>query len=346
MTSSPPSLSKSLSKTLRVVFAGTPAFARVALALINQDEHRSVQVVGVLTQPDRPAGRGLKLHSSEVKNYALEHGLPVIQPRSLKLDGKFPLDAQQALDQLKVWKPDVIVVAAYGLLLPQWTLDLAPLGCLNIHASLLPRWRGAAPIHRAIEAGDEMTGICIMQMDTGLDTGGILAKEACAILPSDTTDSLHERLAFMGANLLRDTLTQLGSLKAIPQSHEGANYAHKIEKIETWVDWSMSSKAIERKMRAFSSTPGLQTHIAEDVYKIWGGQALQTIHVNTLQEHSFGTILKIDPEGIDVMCGSGVFRITQIQRSGGKRIPIESFILGSTFQLGDSFKAGPPQVEI
>ena len=335
------SLSKNLSSPLRVVFAGTPAFARVALELINKVEPHNQQVVGVLTQPDRPAGRGLKLHSSEVKNYAVEHGLPVIQPRSLRLDGKFPQDAQQALDQLKAWRPDVIVVAAYGLILPQWTLDLAPFGCLNIHASLLPRWRGAAPIHRAIESGDDMTGICIMQMDAGLDTGGILAKESCLILPTDTTDSLHERLANIGAKLLLSTLTHLPSLQVTPQATEGVNYARKIEKTETWIDWSMNSFFIERKMRAFSSTPGLQTHTAGEVFKIWSGQALPIPHATPATDSTPGTIVKIDHEGIDVICGSGFFRIIQIQRSGGKRMPIESFILGSSLQQGNSFVSGP-----
>ena len=211
------------SSQLRVVFAGTPEFARIALEQLNNNEISQHRVIGVLTQPDRPAGRGLKLQASTVKSYSVEQDIPVIQPRSLRLDGKYAQDAQAALDQLKIWQPDVIVVAAYGLILPQWALDAAPLGCLNIHASLLPRWRGAAPIHRAIEAGDAVTGICIMQMDSGLDTGSILAKKSCPILPNDTTDTLHDRLAHLGAQLLLTTLDQLKLIKAVAQPVEGVS---------------------------------------------------------------------------------------------------------------------------
>jgi len=330
-----------VSAPLRVVFAGTPLFARTALEQLHAGQLSQHKVIGVLTQPDRPAGRGLKLQTSAVKDYAVEHGIAVAQPRSLRLDGKFPDDAQGALEQLRVWQPDVIVVAAYGLILPAWTLQAAPLGCLNIHASLLPRWRGAAPIHRAIEAGDSESGICIMQMDAGLDTGAILAQRSCPINALDTTDTLHTRLASLGAQLLIETLNQIGSLSAVAQPTEGICYAHKIEKVETWIDWSHPCESIERKLRAFSSLPGLQTHCAGEVFKIWEGNVLErspTIQTNKVH----GQILNLGPSGIDVASANGIFRIKQIQRAGGKRMPIESFILGSPLSQGDVFLSGPP----
>ncbi len=330
------------SSQLRVVFAGTPEFARIALEQLNNNEISQHRVIGVLTQPDRPAGRGLKLQASTVKSYSVEQDIPVIQPRSLRLDGKYAQDAQAALDQLKIWQPDVIVVAAYGLILPQWALDAAPLGCLNIHASLLPRWRGAAPIHRAIEAGDAVTGICIMQMDSGLDTGSILAKKSCPILPNDTTDTLHDRLAHLGAQLLLTTLDQLKLIKAVAQPVEGVSYAHKIEKIETWIDWSKSAQFIARKLRAFSSLPGLQTHLDGEVFKIWEAQVLKPDPPVQTEQECFGKIVKIHSSGIDVLCGEDVLRITQVQRAGGKRMPLESFILGSSLKTGECFASDPP----
>lgn len=345
MIPSPSTNPSALNASLRVVFAGTPTFARTALERINNPQLSKHRVVGVLTQPDRPAGRGLKLQESTVKSYASEHNIAVLQPRSLRLDGKYPEDAQQALEQLKRWQPDVLVVAAYGLILPKWTLECAPNGCLNIHASLLPRWRGAAPIHRAIEAGDALTGVCIMQMDEGLDTGGILTQEVCPIQPHDTTDSLHDKLANIGAKLILETLDQIGSLQSEPQALDGVNYAHKIEKLETWVDWYQPAQLIERKLRAFSSLPGLQTHCANQVFKIWSAdvpEALQAKESAASEKDSPpGTILKISAQGVDVQCAQGVFRITQLQRAGGKRIAMDSFILGSSLQAGDQFSSGP-----
>ena len=329
-----------------MVFAGTPAFARTALERINNPQLSKHRVVGVLTQPDRPAGRGLKLQESTVKSYALEHGIPVFQPRSLRLDGKYPSDAQDALNQLTQWQADVLVVAAYGLILPKWTLECAPKGCLNIHASLLPRWRGAAPIHRAIEAGDLLTGVCIMQMDEGLDTGGVLTKELCPIEPHDTTDSLHDKLASTGAKLILETLDQLDALHCVPQAPEGVSYAHKIEKLETWVDWTQPAQLIERKLRAFSSLPGLQTHGFGQVFKIWSGilpEGLQAAEsASTQKDWDAGTILNISAQGVDVKCAEGVFRITQLQRAGGKRVAMESFILGSPLKVGEKFTSNPP----
>ena len=228
---------------MRVVFAGTPEFARTALEAIAR---AGFEVVLVLTQPDRPAGRGMKLQASPVKQCALAHGWPVAQPRSLRLDGKYPEDAAAAREALLAARADVMVVAAYGLILPQWVLDAPRLGCLNIHASLLPRWRGAAPIHRAIEAGDEETGVTIMQMDAGLDTGDMLLEERLAI-GEDSTARLHDRLAEMGARLIVDALhaAQAGALKPVPQPEEGVSYAHKIEKQEAKVDWTQPAAAIE-----------------------------------------------------------------------------------------------------
>jgi methionyl-tRNA formyltransferase len=218
---------------MRIVFAGTPEFAASALAALLAAGH---QVVLVLTQPDRPAGRGLKLQPSPVKALALQHGLALAQPRSLRLDGKYPDEARAAQAALQQAAADVMVVAAYGLILPQWVLDLPPRGCLNIHASLLPRWRGAAPIHRAIEAGDTLTGITLMQMDAGLDTGDMLLVAPEPIRPDDTTASLHDRLAALGARLVVDGLAAPALVRR-PQPAEGVTYAHKIAKAESTIDW-------------------------------------------------------------------------------------------------------------
>src|SRR5439155_14939894 len=221
---------------MRVVFAGTPEFARSALEQLHA---AGFTIPLVLTQPDRPAGRGMKLQPSPVKQFALAHGIAVAQPRSLRLDGKYPEDAAAAREALLAAEADAMVVAAYGLILPQWVLDLPRLGCLNIHASLLPRWRGAAPIHRAIEAGDPETGVTIMQMDAGLDTGDMLLAERIAISPEDTTGTLHDKLAVLGGRLVVEALelAVCGGLKQVPQPSQGATYARKIEKSEAAVDW-------------------------------------------------------------------------------------------------------------
>ena len=230
---------------MRIVFAGTPEFARAALQALIAAGH---EVALVLTQPDRPAGRGMQLQASPVKQCALAHGLAVAQPRSLRLDGQYPQDAQAARQQLAQARAEAMVVAAYGLILPQWVLDLPRHGCLNIHASLLPRWRGAAPIHRAIEAGDGETGVTIMQMDAGLDTGAMLLREAVPIAPEDTTGRLHDRLAALGAQLIVRALDALarGELRATPQPGEGATYARKVEKAESVIDWSLPAEALMR----------------------------------------------------------------------------------------------------
>ncbi len=262
---------------MKVAFAGTPEFAREALAAILA---AGFDVPIVLTQPDRPAGRGMKLQASPVKQLAQQHGIPVSQPHSLRLDGKYPDEASAARDALLAAAPDVMVVAAYGLILPQWTLDLPRLGCLNIHGSLLPRWRGAAPIHRAIEAGDAETGITIMQMDAGLDTGDMLLIEREAIRPDDTTAVLHDRLARLGGRLIVEALEMAacGGLTRTPQPESGITYAHKIEKAEAAIDWSLPADVIARRVRAFDPFPGCTFTLSGDkgpeTHKVWAAQAV------------------------------------------------------------------------
>jgi methionyl-tRNA formyltransferase len=306
---------------LRVAFAGTPEFAQIALA----DLHAAgFEVPLVLTQPDRPAGRGLKLNPSPVKAFAQAHDMPVAQPRSLRLDGKYPDDAAQAQAALAAAKLDVLVVAAYGLILPQWVLNLPRLGCLNIHASLLPRWRGAAPIHRAIEAGDMQTGITLMQMDAGLDTGDMLQIEAMNIEPDDTTASLHDRLAALGGRMLIDVLRQVaaGTLVRTPQPQQGITYAHKIDKAEGLIDWRLSAEVIARRVRAFDPFPGASTTLADGtVLKIWQAVVLSTTHIV-----SPGTVLAVGLEGVTVACGEGALSLSELQRPGGKRLTAREFL--------------------
>ncbi|MCE2658873.1 MAG: methionyl-tRNA formyltransferase, partial [Rubrivivax sp.] len=256
---------------MRIAFAGTPAFAADALKALHAAGH---DIALVLTQPDRPAGRGLQLQSSAVKQVAMAAGLPLAQPRSLRLDGRWPDDAQAAQQALLAASPQVLVVAAYGLILPAWTLALPGRGCLNIHASLLPRWRGAAPIQRALQAGDARTGITIMQMDAGLDTGDVLLAEALDIGPHDTSASLLEGLGQLGARLIVRSLEGLDGLQAKrqPQPAEGVTYAHKIDKAEGWVNWSDTAAAIERRLRAFDPAPGCFTRLEGHVYKLWSAQ--------------------------------------------------------------------------
>ena len=243
---------------MRVIFAGTPEFAAIALAQIKA---AGFDVVLALTQPDRPAGRGLKLQASAVKQLALTHNIPVAQPRSLRLEGKFPEDAIAARVAIEAAQADIMVVAAYGLILPQWVLDAPRLGCLNIHGSLLPRWRGAAPIHRAIEAGDSETGITIMQMDAGLDTGDMLLIETLPIAPTDTTGVLHDKLAAMGGKMVVEALhlAVKGELRPVKQPQAGVTYAHKVEKHEAAINWNQTADQIVRRIRAFNPFPGAHT---------------------------------------------------------------------------------------
>ena len=312
---------------MNVVFAGTPEFAQVALEALVAAGH---SVPLVLTQPDRPSGRGMKLHPSPVKAAALVHGIEVAQPRSLRLDGKYPDDAAAARGRLLAAKPDVMVVAAYGLILPQWVLDLPARGCLNIHASLLPRWRGAAPIHRAIEAGDAETGITIMQMDAGLDTGDMLLEAREPIGPDDRTASLHDRLAAMGGRLIVDALARLDQLTRVPQPAEGITYAHKIEKAEAEVDWTQPAAVIERRIRAFDPFPGASGKLGGDTVKLWSAR------VGT-DSGAPGTVLGASSDGVRVACGEGSLVVTELQRPGGKRVSAAQFLQSAGDLAGQVF---------
>ena len=320
---------------MRLIFAGTPEFAQTALAALHAAGH---EIVLVLSQPDRPAGRGMKLQSSPVKQWALAHQVPVAQPRSLRLDGKYPEDAAAARDTLLAAKADAMIVAAYGLILPQWVLDLPPKGCLNIHASLLPRWRGAAPIHRAIEAGDTQTGITIMQMDAGLDTGDMLLVLPCAMAPTDTTAVLHDRLAALGGEAIVQALASLDSLPHKPQPEEGVNYAHKIDKAEAALDWVLSAEVLARRIRAFDPFPGmtvpLTTEAGSETLKIW-----QAVAEPLASPAEPGTVLSADASGVRVACGEGQLCLTQLQRPGGKRLSAADFLRGCPLQAGQRLVA-------
>ena len=319
---------------MRLIFAGTPEFAQVAMAALYAAGH---EVVLVLTQPDRPAGRGMKLQPSPVKHWALDHNVPVAQPRSLRLDGKYPEDAAAAREALLAAKvdkqADAMIVAAYGLILPQWTLDLPPRGCLNIHASLLPRWRGAAPIHRAIEAGDTQTGITIMQMDAGLDTGDMLLVRSEAILPTDTTALLHDRLAALGGEAIVQALAGIDQLQRQAQPTEGVTYAHKIEKAEAALDWALSAEVLARRIRAFDPFPGMTVPLATasgtETLKLW-----QAVAEPLQSPAEPGTVVQADAKGVRVACGQGQLCLTQLQRPGGKRLSAADFLRGCPLQAG------------
>ena len=374
---------------MRVIFAGTPEFARVALAKL---EAAGFDVPLVLTQPDRPAGRGMKLQASPVKQWAQSHAIAVAQPRSLRLDGKYPEDAAAARQAIEAACADAMVVAAYGLILPQWVLDdmsanersagppqansapeglepAAPIvlehdwtgdrgeasreprparpralhevksvgarkfGCLNIHASLLPRWRGAAPIHRAIEAGDAQTGITIMQMDAGLDTGDMLLVEKLAIDAADTTATLHDRLAALGGEMIVRALALAGrgELQPVRQAEAGVSYAHKIDKAEASVNWQDSAEAIGRRIRAFDPFPGASSQLGGETIKLWNYEIDSTLEPSGMD---CGTILSVNEAGVSVACGQGVLRLTVLQRAGGKRLPVADFLHGFALAPG------------
>jgi methionyl-tRNA formyltransferase len=315
---------------LKLVFAGTPEFAAVALAALHQAGH---EVVLVLSQPDRPAGRGMKLQASPVKQFALAHSLPVAQPRSLRLDGKYPEEAQAAQQTLLAADADAMVVAAYGLILPQWVLDLPRLGCFNIHASLLPRWRGAAPIHRAIEAGDSHTGVTIMQMDAGLDTGDMLLVRSIPILPADTTGVLHDRLAKLGGDLMVQALAQAaqGTLTPVKQPLEGITYASKIDKSEAAIDWAQPAQTICQRIRAFNPFPGASTQLNGETLKIWAAQASDG---SASASQSCGEIVAVAQTGIAVAAMNSVVAVTELQRPGGTRLGVADFLRGNTLQVG------------
>lgn len=309
---------------MRIVFAGTPDFARIALeALLAQ----GFDVPLVMTQPDRPAGRGMKLSPSPVKQAAVNANIPVLQPHSLRLDGKYPEEAAQARQTLLDLQPDLMVVAAYGLILPKWTLELPRYGCFNIHASLLPRWRGAAPIQRAIQAGDAATGITIMQMDEGLDTGDMLLRRELAISDTHTAAQLHDELAQMGAEAIVDAVALLekGQLKPSPQPAEGVTYAEKLDKAESTLDFTRSAVELARTVRAFNPVPGATARLPglDQPVKVWAAQALARE-----TDAAPGTLLQVTPEGIDFATADGILRVLELQKPGGKRQPVATFVQG------------------
>jgi methionyl-tRNA formyltransferase len=314
---------------MKIVFAGTPEFAAVAL----RDLHAAgFSLPLVLTQPDRPAKRGMQLQASPVKQFAQQHGIPVAQPVSLRLDGKHPDVAAEAHRLLREVQPDVMVVAAYGLILPQSVLDIPRLGCLNIHASLLPRWRGAAPIHRAIEAGDTETGVTIMQMEEGLDTGPMLLMDRVAIAADDTTGTLHDKLAQMGGRLIVDALRKLaqGALTATPQPEEGVTYAAKITKEEAILDFSQPAESLARKIRAFNPFPGASAPYNGASVKLWRADA-----VGGRAGAAPGDVLAASAQdGVVVACGNGALRLTELQKPGGKRLPVAEFLKGFKMEGG------------
>ena len=323
---------------MRIIFAGTPEFASVALAQIHAS---GFEIALVLTQPDRPAGRGMKMQASSVKQWAQRHNVPVAQPRSLRLDGKFPDDAAATRQAIEAAQADVMVVAAYGLILPQWVLDAPLMGCLNIHASLLPRWRGAAPIHRAIEAGDPETGVTIMQMDAGLDTGDMLLLEKTLIEPLDTTESLHDKLALQGGRLIVDVLEMAtaGKLNPVPQPAQGITYAHKIDKHEAQIDWSRSAEINERRIRAFNPFPGAYSCMGPDTIKLREAVVLPT---SCTTDAVFGQVLAVSSMGVDICTGRGVIRVTRLQKAGGKVLSAADFLRGFELRPGMVFNQLTP----
>lgn len=313
---------------MKIIFAGTPEFAAVALDALRE---AGFDIALVLTQPDRPAGRGMQLQPSPVKKLALAHNIPVAQPVSLRLEGKYPDEAKQAHALLQATDHDVMVVAAYGLILPRSVLDIPRYGCINIHASLLPRWRGAAPIHRAIEAGDAETGITIMQMDEGLDTGPMLSMGRMPITDDDTTGSLHDRLAVLGGDMIVDALRVLesGGQDAVPQPVIGATYAAKIVKEEATLDFSQSADVVAHKIRAFNPFPGASAVFDGVSLKIWRAE-----RIDGSPGAASGQVLTAASNGVVVACEGGALRLTELQKPGGKRLPAAEFLKGFPMEGG------------
>ena len=307
---------------MRVIFAGTPDFAASALAAVIEAGH---EILVVLTQPDRPKGRGMKLTPSPVKTLALQHELPVWQPENLK-----DMAIQQQLRDLQA---DVMVVAAYGLLLPAAVLNIPQHGCLNIHASLLPRWRGAAPIQRAIEAGDAESGVCIMQMDVGLDTGDVLLSRSTPITEATTAAQLHDDLAVIGAQAIVEALAKLPELTAIPQPEAGVTYAQKLSKADAEIDWALGAKQIHAKIRALNPVPGAWSSLNEQLIKIWASKVLEQ-----RSDAAIGSIVAADKQGIAVQTGAGVILITELQASGSKRMAAAAFVAGHADLMGQQFE--------
>ncbi len=303
---------------MKLIFAGTPEFAAAALEALLAAGH---EVVLALTQPDRPAGRGMALQASAVKKVALAHAIPVFQPERLK----DPATHEPIRAACAGAGAELMVVAAYGLILPQAVLDLPPRGCINIHASLLPRWRGAAPIHRAIEVGDARTGITIMRMEAGLDTGPMLLAEAIDIEADDTTGSLHDRLAALGGRLAVDALERIDALVPIPQPEAGVTYAAKIGKLEAQLDWAQPAAVLVRKLRAFNPFPGAVVTLAGEPVKVWRGAACAG-------SGRPGQVLAADASGIVVACGTEALRLTELQKPGGRRLASADFLHGNTLR--------------
>ncbi len=318
---------------MRLIFAGTPEFARVALEQLHGAGH---EITLVLTQPDRPAGRGLQLQASAVKQFAQAQGLALAQPRSLRLEGKYREDALAAQALVEAAHADAMVVAAYGLMLPQWVLDAPVKGCFNIHASLLPRWRGAAPIQRAIEAGDAETGVTIMQMDAGLDTGDMLMAHATPIVAGDTAATVHDRLAALGGRLLLLSLQKAadGTLRPMPQPAQGATYARKVEKTEAAIDWAQSADLIVRRVRAFNPAPVAHSSLHGQSIKVWAAAACAAAPDLDLD---FGTIMAVEPEGIAVAAMNSIVVLKHLQRPGGRPLAAAEFVRGCALRPGMAF---------
>jgi len=304
---------------MKIAFAGTPEFAAVALRALLA---AGFEVPLVLSQPDRPAGRGQKLVASPVKQVALAHGLTVHQPAKLRDPATHAALIEAA--------PDLLVVAAYGLILPQAVLDIPQQGCLNIHGSLLPRWRGAAPIQRCIEAGDTETGVTIMQMEAGLDTGPMLLAEAIKVGADETAASLHDQLALLGGRLIVAALRQFEQLTPLTQPAAGVTYASKIDKAEAAIDWRQPASEIERRMRAFDPFPGCTAQLGETTIKVWRATPV----AGTGQP---GAVLAVAPEGITVACGNGALNLVELQKPGGRRLASADFLHGFAVSAGQHF---------
>jgi len=322
--------------SLKIVFAGTPEFAATALqALLNAQTPDNFNIVAVYSQPDRPSGRGQKLTASPVKQLALAHGLPVYQPLNFKASSAEGLAAQAELAALQ---PDLMIVAAYGLILPQAVLDIPRLGCLNIHASILPRWRGAAPIHRALLAGDSETGITIMQMNAGLDTGDMLRIVRTPILATDTSGTLHDRLAVLGGDAMLATLANLAAEQAaaIPQDESQVTYAHKLSKAEGQIDWSQSAAAIDRQIRGLQPWPVAFCQHNGQTLRVWSAELTDGTSEQIKSSLPAGTVTAVGKYGLNVVCGDvQILRLTALQWAGGKPLNAVQMFQANKIQLGD-----------